>query len=171
MKLPIDDVSLIKLLDRVLTALGIPEQYIVKIKQEREAYRKWNESDQQFIDALSFASPGGVKAPNGSAIDRPGTYYYKHKPTGEIVYVGHSGSLYDRTGTGKTVAKSIIETGKPPPQTIYIAVEKMMTKDRNLENWTISYVETFSSNIAKEEEERIILEEDPRFNDPKMAGK
>lgn len=171
MKLPTNDVSLIKLLDRVLTALGLPEWFIVKLKQEREAFRKWYKSDQKFIVADSFATGGGVKALNGKAIKRPGNYYYSHKITKKCVYIGWTNNLYNRTNTAKTVARSLIETGGPPPQTIYPAIEKMIAEDPKLENWIISYMETFSITIAIAEEERMILEERPAFNNLAMAGK
>ena len=54
---------------------------------------------------------------------------------------------------------------------MYLGVEKLIREDPNLENWIVSYRETFSEIIAAEEEERMILEEEPRFNDEKMAGK
>jgi len=171
MKLPTNDVSLIKLLDRVLTALGFPEQYVAKVKRDKEAYRKWYKSDQKFIVADSFATGGGVKALNGKAIKRPGVYRYTHKLTGECVYVGRSDSLYDRTGTGKTVYRIMNETGAIPTQTPYPGVEKMVREDPNPENWIVSHMETFSKTIAIEEEGKIIANEKPRFNDEKMAGK
>ena len=171
MKLPTNSVSLIKLMDRVLSANGFPKQYIAKVKRDKEAYRKWYKSDQQFIEVDSFATGGGVKAPCGTAVKRPGVYKYTNKITGECVYVGRSDNLNERTTKGKAVFKSINETGAPPSQTIYPGVEKMFDEDSIPENWIVSYMETFSTTIAKEEEDRIIHEESPRFNDKKMAGK
>ena len=165
MKLPNKRVEQIKLMDALLTELGMSTEYRAKRRRDISAQQKWNSSNQQFVGAVSFALSAKCIP------TRPGVYTYTHRPTDLCVYVGKSENLRNRIGKGISYAKTLIATGKPPKKTNYSAIDKMVEMDSNLTNWTVSYMETFSVGIAAEKETTIIHEDAPRFNSKGMAGK
>lgn len=160
-----------KLDEMLMGTCGLPHQPVAELKALIRAYEKWHQSNQQFINATgTFATSGGVKDTRNRPCNRPGVYRYIHIPTNQCMYIGMTDCLNERVSGGKTIAKALVD-GKQVNCSKYPAIPKLVARDSNLNNWRISYVETFSEYIASELEASLIQEENPAFNDPSMAGK
>ena len=170
MKIPSCTIKLMDLLEKISARGHVPAEIIAQYKSDWHASAQFHASSKERISAGNFASTGGVKGPTGLPVKQPGVYFYWHEKYG-YVYIGRTNDLYARTSKAKTVWKALVETGKMPSQTIYPAIPKMYELDPDPKAWKMFYVETYSENIAKDYEKKLIHEEKPLFNNECMAGK
>lgn len=148
-----------------LSCAGADKEYIRMVLLDMEAESFWQESDQEWIFTGTFADTKNICKYDGVAV-----YKYENAERPELVYFGLSRQWQGRTSNGKNAFRTIIKTGKQPNNFNYIVIPKMIADDPNPSNWRISVLPTFSTIIAKREEDRLIKANSACYNDPKMAG-